>query len=142
MGEEGVFDALLVILLPVVGRIEEQQPERAVGDGRLESVRRENVVEPFGGLLGACLMEFDAVGLDRRRAGLPEQVGQPSERLARAAAGIERADVRLGGVVVAVGRPHQGADHVDDPVRRRIVAALGLCCKSHVNLPSSPCPSS
>ena len=48
MGEEGVFDALLVVLLPVVGRVEKQQPECPVADGCLEGVRRENVVEPFG----------------------------------------------------------------------------------------------
>ena len=89
-----------------------------------------------GRLLGALLVEFDGVGLDRRRAALAEQVGQPSERVARAAAGIERPDARLRSLVVAVGLPHEAADQVDDPVRRGIVPALGLCRKSHVNLPS------
>ena len=63
--EEGVLRALLVVVgVAVVGRVQEEHPERPVGDRRLEEVRAERVAEALLRLLSTLRVELHPVGLD------------------------------------------------------------------------------
>ncbi len=51
----------------VIGRVEQQQAEGAVGDGGGEQVGGQGVVQAAGGLGGAVLVQLHAVGLQGQR---------------------------------------------------------------------------
>ena len=139
VGEEAVLDPLLVVRVPVVGRVEEQHAEGPVGDGGLEEVGGERVVEPLPCLLRAVAVQLDAEGLDGDGVGAPQPLGELGEGFPRPAAGVEEAEGLLPAAAapprVAGGRVEQRRDQVDDLGRRGVEAPLGLCGESHVDSP-------
>ena len=66
MAQEAVLAPLLFPIV-VIGRVQEQQAEGAVGDGGGEEVGGQGVVQAGGGLRGPLLVQLHAEGFERER---------------------------------------------------------------------------
>ena len=130
VGEEGVLDALLLTRVPVVGRVEVEEPEGAVGDRGPEEVGAEDVVEAALRLLRALAVKLHAEGFDGSGVWLSQALGQPGEGIALPATGVEDPE-GLVAAGVASRRLDQLRDQVGDSRRRGVEAALCLRCQSH-----------
>ena len=125
-----MLDALLLPRVPIVGWIEVQQPEGAVGDRGGEEVRPEHVVEAVLRRLRAVGVELHAEGFDVGGVRLPQSSGQPFQGLALTAAGVENPE-NLVAAGVAGRRLDELRDQVGHSWRRRVEAAFCLCCEPH-----------
>ena len=104
VAQEAVLGAPLFPIV-VIGGIEKQQAEGAVGDGGGEEVGGQGVVQPGGGLRGPLLVQLHPIGLQGQRAGGVQVRGQLRQGGPGPAAGIEQAD----GAVIPGGEAGRGA---------------------------------
>ena len=129
-----MFDAL-VLLVPVVWRVDVGEAEGPVSDGGGEQVCGEGAVEPLLRLLRPVPVKLHAVGLDGEVAPVAKLLRELRHGVPAPAAGVEDAQRLPVVVVVAVGGVNQPRDHVHHPVRRGVVPPFGLSGQSHVVSP-------
>ena len=125
-----MLDAL-VLLVPVVRRVDVGEAEGPVCDGGLEQVGGEGAVEPLLGLLRPVPVKLHAVGLDGDVPPVAKLLRKLRHGVPAPAAGVEDAQRLPVVVVVAVGGVYQPRDHVHHPVRRGVVPPFALSGQSH-----------
>ena len=128
--EEGVLDALLLTRVPVVRRVQVEEPEGAVGDRGGEEVGPEHAVEAVLRLLRALGVKLHAERFDGSGVWLSQALGQPGEGVTLTAAGVEDPE-DLVAAGVAGGWLDELRDQVGDAGRCRVEPALCLRCQSH-----------